>query len=123
MDTPEDLLEGRQRLAIFTEPVPEETFLPHTDCGALLAIQAAFIERPQDPANLPYTVYAPASAVDPLLAVVAAKCGLHRGTPVGDQEQRVLAAGLGIDESELERFLALPPILRRQRPDLPTPER
>ena len=30
MDTPEDLLAGRQRLAIFTEPVPEEAFLPQS---------------------------------------------------------------------------------------------
>ena len=121
MDTPEDLLAGRQRLAIFTEPVPEEAFLPYVDCGALLAAQAAFVERPADPANLPNTLYAPASAVDPLLALVAAKCGRHRGTPVGDQERQALTAGLGIDRTELERLLALPPILCRQRPDLPAP--
>ena len=123
MDTPEDLLAGRQRLAIFTEPVPEEAFLPYVDCGALLSVQAAFIERPADLANLPYTLYARADAVDPLLAVVAAKCELHRGTPVGDAERRVLAAGLGIDYAELERFLALPPILHRQASHLPRAER
>jgi hypothetical protein len=119
----DDLLAGRRRLAIFGEKVPDEAFLPHVDCGALLAVEAAFVERPVDPANLAYTLYARADAVDPLLALIAAKCGLHRGTPIGDAERCALAAGLGIDDQELERFLALPPILRRQRPDLPRQER
>jgi hypothetical protein len=123
MNMLDDLLAGRRRLAIFTEPVPDEAYLPYVDCGALLAVQAAFVERPIDPTNLAYTLYARADAVDPVLALVAAKCGLHRGTPVGDEEQRALAARLGIEDQELERFLALPPILRRQRPDLPRPER
>ena len=39
MTTLDDLLAGRRRLAIFTEPVPDEAFLPHVDCGALLAVR------------------------------------------------------------------------------------
>jgi hypothetical protein len=119
MDTLDDLTAGRKRLAIFAEEDRGEAFLPHVDCGALLSLEAAFVERPIDPANRAYVIYARADAVDPLLALAAAKCGLHRGEEVGDEQRRTLAAALGIGEDEVTQFLAMPPILQRQPDALP----
>ena len=118
MDTPEDLLAGRQHLAIFAEDAGE-VFLPYVDCGAVLSLEAAFVGRPVDPSNRAYMIFARADAVDSLLELAAAKCGLHRGDEVGDQQRRALAATLGFGEDEVARFLAMPPILQRQPSGLP----